>query len=185
MNLVDVNIDAVRHARRIVVLGCSGGGKSTLSRKLSEKLDLPYISMDREFFWLPGWQLRERNESLSLMTKAAAGERWVMDGTSPRTLSVRLARADLVIWVRMPRLLCIRRVIGRRIEYAGRSRPEMADGCPERIALDFLRYIWNFERTETPKIEQELERHAADVPLIMLRKPADTAALLAQLQCEV
>ena len=42
-------------ADRILVIGCSGGGKSTLSRGLSSRLDLPYVSFDRDFFWLPGW----------------------------------------------------------------------------------------------------------------------------------
>ena len=45
----------LRQARRIMVIGCSGGGKSTLSRKIATALDLPYHPMDREVFWLPGW----------------------------------------------------------------------------------------------------------------------------------
>lgn len=43
-------LPVVRQASRILVIGCSGGGKSTLSRKLSEKLGLPYVSMDRDFY---------------------------------------------------------------------------------------------------------------------------------------
>ena len=38
----------------ICVIGCSGGGKTTLARALGERLALPHLSMDKEFFWLPG-----------------------------------------------------------------------------------------------------------------------------------
>jgi adenylate kinase family enzyme len=81
--------------------------------------------------------------------------------------------------VRMPRALCIRRVLERRVKYAGRTRAEMADDCPERVSLDFMKFIWNFERVEVPKIETVLREHGSGVPLIVLRKPAETAALLA------
>lgn len=169
----------LRSARRIAVFGCSGGGKSTLSRALAQRLSLPYVSMDREFFWKPGWVLRNSAQSAAMIAEASQRDAWVMDGTSPRTLHSRLNRADAAIWVRMPRALCIRRVLERRVKYAGRTRAEMADDCPERVSLDFLKFIWNFERVEVPKIETVLREHGTDVPLIVLRKPAETAALLA------
>ncbi|MEO3385863.1 AAA family ATPase [Mesorhizobium sp. CAU 1741] len=169
----------------MLVIGCSGSGKSTLSRALSGALGLPYISMDREFFWMPGWRLRERAEIRQMIAEAAAGERWIMDGTSPGTLDLRLPRADLVVWMRMPRHLCLARVLKRRLQYSGKSRPEMAEGCPERIDMEFLRYIWNFERTESPEIMQALEACNPPVPLLTLRTPAETAAVLAQLKIAV
>ncbi|MCO5148214.1 MAG: AAA family ATPase [Aquamicrobium sp.] len=168
-------------ARRILVIGCSGSGKSTLAQALAARLGSPYISMDREFFWLPGWILRERGEVRRLIAEAVAGERWVMDGTSPGTLDLRLPRADMVIWLRMPRLLCIARVVRRRILHSGRSRPEMAPGCPEKIDYEFLHYIWNFERTETPEIHAALARHGPDVPVVTLSSPAEVRDLLARL----
>ena len=172
----------LKRARRILVIGCSGSGKSTLSRALAGRLDLPYISMDRAFFWLPGWILRDRGEIRRLIAQAVAGERWVMDGTSPGTLDLRLPRADLVVWLRMPRLLCIARVLKRRLRYAGRSRPEMTPGCPEKIDREFLGYIWNFERTETPEIDAALAEHGPDVPVLTLRSPSEVRSLLARLE---
>ena len=163
----------------MLVVGCSGGGKSTLSRALSTALDLPYISMDREFFWLPGWVLRDRLEIRDMIAHAAARERWIMDGTSPGTLHLRLPRADLVIWIRMPRLLCVARILLRRMRYAGQSRPEMADGCPEKIDMDFLRYVWNFEQNETPEIEAALQAHGPDVPVHVFMSRGEVERLLA------
>lgn len=185
MNRVADGAAPLRNAKRVLVLGCLGGGKSTLSRKLSRMLGLPYISMDREFFWLPGWKLRDRAEIRQMIGEAVAGERWIMDGTSPGTLDLRLPRADVVVWMRMPRLLCLARVILRRIRYARRSRPEMADGCPEKIDLEFLRYIWNFEREETPEIVEAFDTFGPAKPVVILRRTADANALLARLQAAV
>ncbi len=185
MKVTAADAGLLRDARRILVIGCSGGGKSTLSRKLSRLLELPYISMDREFFWLPGWKLRDRTEIGAMIAQAVSGEWWIMDGTSPGTLPLRLPRADLVIWLRMPRLLCISRVVRRWMRYAGQSRPEMAPGCPEKIDMPFLRYIWNFERVESPEIVEALSRHGPDVPVMILRRPAQTAALVASLERHV
>jgi adenylate kinase family enzyme len=40
--------------QRILVIGSSGTGKSTLARQLASKLALPIIHLDKEY-WLPGW----------------------------------------------------------------------------------------------------------------------------------
>jgi adenylate kinase family enzyme len=138
--------------------------------------------MDRAFFWLPGWKLRERSEIRSMIADAVREDRWIMDGTGHATLDLRLPRTDAVIWVRLPRLLCIMRVILRRIRYAGQSRPEMAERCPEKIDLEFLRYIWNFEKKQVLEILDGLKKHGPDVPVFVLDSRGDAAALLALLE---
>jgi hypothetical protein len=97
----------LQQSERIMVIGCSGAGKSTLSRKISQRLDLPYFSMDKEFFWLPGWVKRSKDEERRLIAEVVAGGRWLMDGTGPSTFDLRVPRTQLVLWVRMPRWLCL------------------------------------------------------------------------------
>lgn len=163
-------------AKRVLVIGCSGGGKTTLARWLSARLDLPFVSMDQAFFWLPGWVSRPRQEQRSLIAERIAEPEWIMDGTNPSSFDLRVPRADFVIWVRMPRRLCLWGVARRWLKWRGRARPEMADGCPERVSGDFIRYIWTFEHEFAPKIAAELRRYA--VPILEIRSRAQMRRLL-------
>ncbi|MDQ0453710.1 AAA family ATPase [Rhizobium paknamense] len=170
--------DLVAKSRRIVVTGCSGSGKSTLSTALSRRFSLPYISLDRDVFWLPGWRLRPREEAIELMTAHAQGERWIMDGNSPRTMNIRLNRADLVIWLRPPRHVSVSGILRRWWRYRGTVRPGMPEGCPEKIDWAFFSYVWNFERNEVPKFMAAFEAARADLPVVILKSHRDTAKLL-------
>ncbi|QKJ90774.1 AAA family ATPase [Agrobacterium pusense] len=171
-------------ARRIMIVGCSGGGKSTLSRKLVRRFGLEYISMDREIFWLPGWQLRTRAEQRERIADFVAGERWLMDGSNPSSFDLRLPRTDIVIWVRMPRWLCLWGAISRIVKGYGKARPEMAQGCPERLDREFLRYIWNFERRHAPLFEQNFDLYGPDVPVWQLKSRKQLRRLLDLLHIE-
>jgi adenylate kinase family enzyme len=123
----------IRSANRILVIGCSGGGKSTLSQKLAQRFSLTYISFDRDIFWMPGWTERPRTEQREIITEMVARERWIMDGSNPSSFDLRLPRADLVIWMQISRLVCIWSVFKRWMMFFGRTRPEMATGCIEKV----------------------------------------------------
>lgn len=166
------------HASRIIVLGCSGSGKSTLARALSQRFGLRHISLDRDVFWMPGWTERPKEEAYARIEALVHEEQWIMDGTSPGSLSLRLPRTHLVIWLRPPRWTSLRGAIGRWLRYAGRTRPEMAPGCPEKIDFEFLHYIWTFERLSSPRVEQNLERYGEGIPLLTLHSRDDMNQLL-------
>ncbi|MEF0942350.1 AAA family ATPase [Rhizobium sp. BR 362] len=170
--------DHIRDADRILVMGCSGGGKSTLSQQICARLDLPYVSMDREFFWLPGWVNRDKAEERALIAAKVAEERWLIDGTAPSSFDLRLPRTELVLWVRVPRWLCMWGALSRALRWLGRSRPDMAPGCPERIDWEFLRYIWDWERKFAPKVLAGIAQHAPDVPVLQLKSRGDMRRLL-------
>lgn len=184
MNFIAIDAAArlLPGATRILVIGCSGSGKSTLAKGLAERFGLRHISMDKEFFWLPGWVQRDRAEIARLVTAAVAEDRWVMDGTNPSTMPIRLPRAHLVIWMRPWRWISILGVFRRTIRLRGTVRPEMADGCVEHLPdLAFLSYIWNFEKQSAPKVLTMLAQHGPDVPILQLKSHAAASQLLALL----
>ena len=170
--------DLLAGSSRVSVIGCSGGGKSTLSQVLAHRLNAAYLCMDREFFWLPGWVVRPRDEQRALMAEAVKQERWIMDGTNPSGFDIRLPRSDMVIWVRMPRLLCLMGVLRRWWTYRGQTRPEMAPGCPEKIDAEFVRYIWNFEKCHAPIIIDNINAYGCDIPVLELKSRRDMRRLL-------
>ncbi|MBY5792839.1 AAA family ATPase [Rhizobium leguminosarum] len=169
MNITSGLKSPLIEADRILVIGCPGSGKSTLAKRLSRALDLDYISMDRAFYWQPGWRKRPRDEIDRLIARAVAEERWIMDGTGLRSFHLRLPRADAVIWLRLSRYACLYGAVSRTFRYFGRNRPELPAGCPERFSLDALAYIWNFERDAAPLIEAALRDHGLVESTVILR----------------
>ncbi len=83
---------------RANVVGVSGSGKSTFSKKLSEKLSLPYIEMD-QLFWGPDWYLPADEEFFARLEEQLYKDAWVLDGNYSRTLTLKWQRADTVIWI--------------------------------------------------------------------------------------
>ncbi|MEZ2219655.1 AAA family ATPase [Rhizobium sp. RCC_161_2] len=170
--------DHIRRANRILVMGCSGGGKSTLSLKIAARFGLDYVSIDRDVLWLPGWLQRGKDEQRAIIVSKVQGDRWIMDGTNPSTFDIRLPRTDLVIWVRMPRLICIWGAVSRWVKWVGRTRPEMAPGCNEKVDWEFLRFIWTFEEKFTPRVVSGLVEQGPDVPVFQLNSRRQMRELL-------
>lgn len=61
----------------------------------------------------------------------------------------------------------------------GQVRSDMAVGCPEQLPdWEFLHYIWTFERHQTPRIIDAIDRFGPDVPVFEIRKNSDTERLI-------
>jgi adenylate kinase family enzyme len=164
--------------RRIAVVGGGGGGKSSFARRLAAALDLPLVALDR-LFWSPGWVPPDDDERWRhTVAELAAGPAWVMDGNHRATLDARVAAADLVVVVDRSPLESLVGVAVRRWRHRrGRPpRPDMAPGCPERVQLEYLRWVWRFRRRNLPRLLAELD--VADQPFVMIRRDADADALL-------
>lgn len=129
--------------QRVLIIGSPGAGKSTLARRLAARLSLPLFHLDR-MHWLPGWIERDRAEGRAELAGVLAQDRWIIDGNYGSLLPMRLARADSVVWLDYPTGLCLRRVLARWWHYRGTTRPDMTEGCPERLDVEFLLYVLQF-----------------------------------------
>ena len=167
--------------RRILVIGSSGAGKSTLARRLAEHLDLPLIHLDREY-WRPGWLEPPRAEWRRRVAELAARPEWVMDGNFSSTWDIRFPRAEAVVWLDVPRLVCLASVVRRVLRNWGRTRPDLAPDCPERFDWSFMKWIWRYPRDVRPKTQRALEGLRPDQRVLVLRSRAEFPALVADLE---
>ncbi len=167
--------------RRVLVMGCSGAGKSTFATALAARLGVPYVSLDA-LFWQPGWVEPDKAEFAAKVVAAAEGEDWVIDGNYiSHGGDIRRSRADTVCWFDLPVLTCLTGAISRSLRGWGRVRPEMAPGCPERFDLAFYRYIWTYRAAQRPRLAAWLSGLRKDQRLATFTARAEADAFLAAL----
>lgn len=130
---------------RVLVVGPCGAGKSTFGFALAAVTGLPLFHMDK-LNWKPGWVDSTDEELRARLKEVVEGERWIIEGTYGGTLDERLPRADTVVYLDYPIPLCFWRMLRRIVTWRGHPRPDMTEGCPERLDLAFLLYVarWNY-----------------------------------------
>jgi len=84
--------------KRINVVGSTGSGKSTFSKKLAEKLGVPRIEMDA-IFWEPNWTQPTEEVFYQKLEKAIEGPEWILDGNYSRTQKIKWKSEVLIIWI--------------------------------------------------------------------------------------
>ncbi|WP_421361396.1 AAA family ATPase [Agrobacterium rosae] len=182
MNVIDDIGQAaslVSKASRIMVVGSSGGGKTTLSQALASDMNLEYFSIDRDVRWISGWTQREVGEQRRILEDIVRRDRWLLDGSGPSIFELRLPRTDIVIWMRLPRVTCLMGVATRVAKYYGTVRPYMAGGCREPLPnMEFLSYIWNFEKRHAPVFLRNFELYGPQVPIFQVKSRAQARQLL-------
>lgn len=142
---------------KILVVGNSGAGKSTLARCMAERFSLPLVHLDT-LWWLPDWQERPQAEFDALLETELTKPSWVMDGNFRRTFERRLSFADFCIFLDVDTKTCVESVYARARAYRGKSRPDMTQGCPERINDGFVEWIETFSRDVRPQMLAVLQQ---------------------------
>lgn len=165
--------------KRVLVIGSPGAGKSTLSAQLAKLTGLPLIHLD-QMFWTKGWVMRPDDEFADLVCGAIRGDAWIMDGNYASTMRQRIERADAVIYLDYPRWLCLSRALKRIATTYGKVRADMAEGCPEQLDFEFLRYVISFRRKIRPEVEAILREHS-DCVVHRFRRPREVAGFLEKL----
>lgn len=155
---------------RIILLGCAGAGKTTLARRLAAATGAPVIDLDEI------WRSRSQTtpEFRETLARLHAAEAWISDGNfAAVTFDIRLPRADLLVWLERPRLVCAWRAIAR-VFRAGEPH-QRGD------LLTVLRFIWGFNRRNRPRIEAARAQYGAEIPVVRLRTDREVDDFVASL----
>jgi len=166
--------------QRIMVIGCCGAGKSTLSKKLHQLLHLPLIHLDR-YYWKPNWVETPNEEWDSIVTNLAAKNTWIIDGNYGRTMDIRIKRADTIIYLDFKTITCFYRVCYRAIKNYGKTRSDMTEGCPERLDLGFLHYVATYNLLRRKSQLSKVHMVSQEKTCIILKNDKEVEQFLASL----
>jgi adenylate kinase family enzyme len=148
-----------------------------VAQRLGQLLDIEVKHLDR-FYWRPGWTEPSREDWLNTVTELISGDSWIIDGNYGGTLELRLKHCDTIVFLDMSRLLCLWRIVKRRLLYWKRVRPDMGEGCREKLNFEFISWIWNYSRRTRPKVVKLLEEHSSSKQVVWLRSDAEVERFL-------
>jgi adenylate kinase family enzyme len=158
--------------RRIVVVGSTGAGKTSLATALASRLSIPHVELDA-LHWEAGWAPASTPAFRDRVSQALAGDAWVVDGNYASVRDLVWPRADSIVWLDYSLPLIMWRLT-RRTVHRIRTRHELWNGNRERLGTVFSReslYVWVFKthgkrRREYPGFLREPEhRHLQVVRL--------------------
>ena len=164
--------------KRILVIGTGGSGKTTVARQLAERTGLPLVHLD-VLYWRAGWQPTPADEWRVMVRQLVTADEWIIDGNYGGTLDLRLEACDTVVFLDIPRIACLWRVLKRQVRYLGRVRPDLAPGCRERLSWEFLVWIWTYPTRRRGDILRRLAALDTEKRVVILRSSAGIDQFLA------
>jgi adenylate kinase family enzyme len=161
--------------RRVVVAGTSGSGKTTLAARVAAALDVPHVEIDALFHG-PGWTPRPSFEAD--VHRFSAGPGWVTEWQYSVVRAHLAERADLVVWLDLPKRVVMRQIVlrtlARRLRrqrlWNGNVEPPLwtVVGNPEHI----VRWAWATHGKTAGRVAALLEDHP-DITVVRLRSHAE------------
>lgn len=171
--------------RRIIILGSTGAGKTTLSRQLSERCGLIHIELDA-LHWETGWKEAELPLFRARVQEAIQAPAWVLDGNYSKVRDLTWGAADLVLWLDYSLPVVLWRLLWRTLQRTLLG-VELWNGNRERFADQFfsrdslLLYALTSHRRHRRNYPSLLQRpEFAHLKVVRLRSPGQTRAWLAE-----
>ena len=128
---------------RVMIIGGAGSGKSTLARMLGPIMGLPVVHID-PMDYTAGWVHRPAEETAQMIRETIASEQWIFEGNQTSSFPERIAQADMFVFLDLPTYLRLWRAVTRMMKNRGKTRPDSAEGCPERFDLWFMKWVVSY-----------------------------------------
>ena len=159
--------------KKIIVIGCSGSGKTTFAERLRDKIGLPLFYLDA-IWHKPDRTHISREDFDARLGEILALDRWIIDGDYSRTLERRIEACDTVIWFDLPTEVCLEGVRERR----GKPRIDMPWVETEEDP-EFIELIKKYNDEQRPKVLSLLEKYRSGREIIVFRSRREADELLA------
>ena len=157
--------------QRIIVIGCPGSGKSTLSRDIHNKMGIPLYHLDM-MYWNEDKTTVEKSVFLERLSAVLEKDEWIIDGNYGSTMELRMAACDTVIFLDYPLEVCLGGIRERR----GKLRSDMPWIETEEDE-EFIEFIKNYNEQQKPKVLELFEKYS-DRNIIILKSREETDTLL-------
>ena len=178
--------DILASAPRIVVVGSTGSGKTTMARGLARLLDVPHVELDSHN-WEPNWTAAQTDVFRQRVRDALAGDGWVVDGNYSAVRDLVWPRASMLVWLNLPYRVVLWRLLWRTLRRVFR-RQELWNGNREVFRTQFLStdslFIWQirtFGRIRRTIPESIAQPDHAHLDVVVLRSPRAVREWLAAL----
>ena len=154
--------------QRVIVIGCPGSGKSTVSRALHSKTGVPLYHLDM-MYWNADKTTVEKSVFLERLCAVLKKDAWIIDGNYGSTMELRMAACDTVIFLDYPLDVCLDGIIERR----GKPRSDMPWIETEEDE-EFIEFIKNYNEQQKPKVLELLEKYSdKNIVILESREQAD------------
>ena len=155
--------------KKVIVIGCPGSGKSTLSRELHNKTGIPLYHLDR-LYWNEDKTTVERQVFLERLLAVMGQESWIIDGNYASTMDIRMEKCDTVVFLDYPQDVCLDGVKARH----GKSRSDMPWVEVGEYDEEFIAFIKDYTAQSRPKVMELLEKYSdKDIYILKDRKEAE------------
>lgn len=157
--------------KKVIVIGCLGSGKSTVSRALHNKTGIPLYHLDM-MYWNADKTTVEKSVFLERLSAVLEKDEWIIDGNYGSTMELRMAASDTVIFLDYPLNVCLNGIKER----FGKPRSDMPWIETEEDS-EFIEFIKNYNEQQKPKVLELLKKYG-DKNIIILKSREQVDAFL-------
>lgn len=170
---------AASEPQRIAVVGSPGAGKTTFSRELAEKTDLPIIHLDAYYHdrTKSYYHSEDKQAWLDKVQELIQPKQWIIDGNYSSTFPLRFREADLIIFLDYPRRISFRRTVTRIVKSRWKKRAEMPIGWKDTFDLEFLKFVWLYNSQYRQKVSSHVDEEMSRKVLVF-RHPREAQRFL-------
>ena len=149
--------------KKIIIIGCSGSGKSTFARKLSAKINIPLYYLDM-IWYKPDKTTLTKKEFDEQLGALLDKDMWIIDGNYQRTLEMRLEKCDTIFLLDISTKICLESAKSR----IGKKRMDLP-WLETEFEEDFKQWIRNYRDKSLPKIMELLEKYKTNKQIIIFK----------------